>query len=388
MVSKKILPLIVIAQFFCSSSWFAVNAVIENIITKIGASPAFLANATIAIQLGFIAGTLVFAVFSVADRFSPSTVFFVSAVFVCLFNLFLILPIIGKMGVLCSRVAVGFFLAGIYPVGMKIAADYFDKGLGKSLGFLVGALVLGTSFPHFIKSFTFATYWQYVIYGTSFLTILGGTALVVFVPDGPFKKSMQKIKLRSLFDGFINKNFKAAAFGYFGHMWELYTFWAFVPIILKNHLLYNQTKGTNIALFSFIIIATGGIACAMSGYLSRYFSEKKIATFSLLLSCLCCLLSPFLLYTTSTTFTIIFLIFWGMVVITDSPLFSTLVARFAPPESKGTALTLVSCIGFAITIISIKSISFMGELIDVRYIYVLLSIGPIWGLLHLNKKSI
>jgi MFS family permease len=386
-VSTKILPIIVLSQVLCCSSWFAVNAIIENLGAKIGASANFLANATIAIQLGFIVGTLVFALLAIADRFSPSKIFFVSSVFVTLFNLVLLLPAIEIAGVIASRFVVGFFLAGIYPIGMKIASDYFDKGLGKSLGFLVGALALGTSFPHFIKSFVVGLSWQYVIYATSLMTLLGGFVLILNVPDGPYKKAIQKLSPKHLFDGFKNVNFKSASLGYFGHMWELYTFWAFVPVMLKSHFEYNAIENSNIPLISFFVIAAGTVSCVIGGYLSKHFQEKKLATIALLLSCFCCLLSPFFLYSHSSMATIAFLIFWGMVVIADSPLFSTLIARFAPAASKGTALTLVTCIGFAITIISIKLISFLATKIDQQYIYTLLSIGPVIGLLSLVKKS-
>jgi MFS family permease len=387
MVSKRVLPIIVLSQILCSSSWFAVNAIIAQVGARFEESPNFLANVTIAIQLGFILGTLFYAIFSFADRFSPSKVFFYSSLLVGLFNLVLIIPTIGMIEIMTSRLMVGFFLAGIYPVGMKIAADYFDKGLGKSLGFLVGALVLGTSFPHFIKSFDLGLPWQYVIYSTSFLTFLGGFILILNIPDGPFKKKSQKLAIKNLFDGFKNVHFKSAAFGYFGHMWELYTFWAFVPMMLESHFENLQLENINIAFISFTIIASGSISCVMGGYLSQFFQAKTVATLALFLSCLCCLLSPFFLFSSSSSLTIAFLIFWGMVVIADSPLFSTLIARFAPVETKGTALILVNCIGFTITIVSIKFISFLANKIDPAYIYTLLAIGPIFGLISLKKNS-
>lgn len=386
MKSSKILLVIVIAQFFCSSSWFAVNAVIGDVIKQTDASSSFLAFATTAIQFGFIVGTLSFALFSVADRFSPSKVFFVSSICVSLFNLVLLLPLISQAQILASRFVVGFFLAGIYPVGMKIAADYFEKGLGKSLGFLVGALVLGTAFPHLLKSFSLGIAWQSVIYGTSILTILGGFLLLFLVKDGPYKKSAQKLKFSALFDGFKSKDFRAAAFGYFGHMWELYTFWAFVPFMLQTQAELNQIQDLNIALLSFLVIASGSIACIMGGFLSTIFGEKKMASLFLLSSLLCCLLSPLFLFVGSTSLLMVFLIFWGMVVIADSPLFSTLVARFAPVASKGTALTLVNCIGFSITIFSIQFLHFFKDIINPQFSYTLLALGPIFGLWSLLRN--
>jgi MFS family permease len=377
---KTILPIIVIAQFFCCSSWFAVNAVIGDIITHFKTSQHFLANATIAIQFGFIIGTLAFATFNITDRFSPSKVFFVSSLFVCVINLAIIFPGIQETQILSSRFLLGFFLAGIYPVGMKITADYFENSLGLSLSFLVGALVLGTAFPHFIKSFSWNISYQYVIYGTSLLTFIGGLSIFIFVPDGPFRKRSQKLEIRALFDGFKDNNFKSAAFAYFGHMWELYTFWAFVPIMIQTHISINNLNGLNVSLLSFFIIASGSVACVASGFFSQKFGVKKIAIFSLSLSMFCCLLSPILLFVSSTFWFMSYLLFWGMVVVADSPLFSTLVARFAPAATKGTALTLVNCLGFSITILSIKFLNISSGLLDNHFIYVLLAIGPILGL--------
>jgi MFS family permease len=387
MVSKKILPIIVLAQFLCCSSWFAVNAVITEIVQQKDAAHSLLANVTIAVQLGFIVGALTFALYSIVDRFSPSKVFFISAIFVGLFNLILVFPNVGQLSILCSRFMVGFFLAGIYPVGMKIAADYYEKGLGKSLSFLVAALVLGTSLPHFIKAFSLTISWNYVIYATSVLTLLGGALLILWVPDGPYKKTSQKVDLKNTLDGFKLKEFKKAAIGYFGHMWELYAFWAFVPLILKNVTLQNPASTFNISLVSFFVIVAGSLACILVGYISQFFSEKKVVFIILILSCICCLLSPLFLQSSSSNISIAFLIFWGMVVIADSPLFSTLIARNAPPVSKGTSITFVTCIGFAITIVSIKFIDFLSPFINPTYLFVFLAIGPIIGLISLYNKK-
>ena len=149
---KLILPLIVIAQFSCTSLWFASNGVIADLIVAFQLNESFLGSLTSAVQLGFIVGTFVFALLSIADRYSPSKVFLFSALLGSLFNLSLIWEGNNLSTILLLRFLTGFFLAGIYPVGMKIASDYFDKGLGRSLGFLVGALVLGTAFPHLVLS--------------------------------------------------------------------------------------------------------------------------------------------------------------------------------------------------------------------------------------------
>jgi predicted MFS family arabinose efflux permease len=270
---------------------------------------------------------------------------------------------------------------------MKIAADYYDRGLGKSLGFLVGALVLGTAFPHFLKDLTQNISWRFVIIATSCLAIIGGLLMLLFVPKGPFCKPSQKVEISAFVKVFKNKDFRSAAFGYFGHMWELYAFWAFVPIILNTYNSIFPTVELNVSLWSFIIIGIGGISCVLSGYLSQKHGTKTIAFVALLLSCICCLLSPLAFTLNNSHVFIAFLIFWGMVVIADSPLFSTMVAQNAPSENKGTALTIVNCIGFTITIVSIQLITLYSEIVGDTFIYMILAIGPIIGLIKLRQNN-
>lgn len=382
------LPIIVISQFFCTSLWFAGNSVISDIANDLHLEPVFLAHLTSSIQFGFITGTLVFAVLTISDRFSPSLVFFISSILASLFNLGITLDNIDPDEILLFRFLTGFFLAGIYPIGMKIASDYYQSGLGKSLGFLVGALVLGTAFPHLLKFFTLGFPWKYVIYSTSLLSVLGGLSILLFVPDGPLRKHGQKLKFTTVITAFKQRNFRESAFGYFGHMWELYAFWAFVPVMLASYNTSNPAVKLNVPLFSFFIIASGGISCAVAGVIAQHYGAKKVATVSLFLSCLCCLTSPLILFSGSVFLLLTFLFIWGITVVADSPLFSTLVAHNAPEESRGTSLTIVNCIGFAITILSIQFISFLSNEMNSHYIYLFLAIGPILGLFALmNRKN-
>lgn len=386
-IPKRILPVIVFSQFACTSLWFAGNAVIGNLAIEFNLPEGALANLTSSVQFGFIAGTLVFAILSIADRFSPSKVFLFSAVLGAGFNLITIWEGNSLFTLLLFRFLTGFFLAGIYPVGMKIAADYFEKGLGKSLGFLVGALVLGTAFPHFIKVSIGELPYRYVLLFSSALALLGGLLMIALVPNGPFRKPSQKLDFKAIFKVFDNSSFKQAAFGYFGHMWELYAFWAFVPVMLVQFNEMNPLAEVNVPLLSFIIIGMGGVACVVGGYLSEVFGVKTTAFYALLFSCNCCLFSPLIFLIGSKILFIGFLIFWGWVVIADSPLFSTLVAQNASPEIKGTALTIVNSIGFFITIFSIQLIYFLSEIMPQEYSYTFLGIGPVLGLIALTRKK-
>jgi MFS family permease len=146
--------------------------------------------------------------------------------------------------------------------------------------------------------------------------------------------------------------------------------------------------GLNVPLLSFLVIACGGIACVLGGLLSQRFGTKRMATTFLFLSFICCSLSPFFLLNSSSTLFVGFLFFWGLVVIADSPLFSTLVAQNAPEGSRGASLTMVNCIGFSITILSIQLINVLNEIIDLQYVYMVLGIGPLLGLFALVKKEV
>lgn len=386
-VNKWVLPIIVFAQFCCTSLWFAGNSVLGDLVESFNLSSNALGHLMSAVQFGFIIGTLTFAVLSIADRFSPSKVFFICAILGALFNLGTILNNNTLVSLLSYRFLTGFFLAGIYPVGMKIAADYYEKGLGKSLGFLVGALVLGTAFPHLLKGISGDLPWKSILQFTSLIAIIGGSMMVLWVPDGPYRKKGSKPDFSTWLSLFKNKKFRAAAFGYFGHMWELYTFWAFVPFMIITYQQLHPETVLNTPILSFIIIGLGSVACVIGGYISVNKGVKETASTALFLSCLCCLISPLFFQADSVFLFIGFLIFWGLVVIADSPLFSTLVAQNADAETKGTALTIVNSIGFSITIVSILLINYLINHVDSTYVFITLAAGPIVGLIALFRSK-
>lgn len=377
-----ILPIIILAQFACTSPWFAGNAIIAELLLKTGLGTELVGYVISSVQFGFITGTLTFALLMLADRFSPSKVFLVCALLAASCNLYLLSDTVTTLGLLLARFGTGFLLAGIYPVGMKIAADYYQKGLGRALGLLVGALVLGTALPFILNGTALSDSPTLVIAITSSLTVLGGILLFLLVPDGPFRKKSTQLRFSEGFQLFKIGNFRRAAFGYFGHMWELYAFWAFTPFAIES---YNRISGTTISvpLWTGIIITLGAISCVLGGLLSQKYGSKKVAFTALLVSGVCCLISPFLFQFG----TLLFLggwCLWGMAVTADSPQFSNLVATAAPPEVKGTGLTLVNCIGFATTIVSIQLLAALSQSITPQYTFLVLALGPLFGLWQLS----
>ena len=216
---------------------------------------------------------------------------------------------------------------------MKIASDHFDKDLGKSLGWLLGALVLGTAFPHLLHSYNQTIAWADLLVIISVLAVTGGLLVLAFVPDGPFRKRSVGFNPKALVEIFRSRELKAAAFGYFGHMWEVYAFWTFIPLMLGTFILTGDAEGGDIPLFAFSIIAIGSISCVIGGYLSRKYGSFRVAFYALLLSATCCLISPIML-TLNPAFIYSYFLIWGMVVIMDSPQFSTLIAQSAPRKTK------------------------------------------------------
>lgn len=379
---KRILPLIIFSQFAGTSLWFAGNAVVEDLQLKFGFPSNTIGDITSAVQLGFIIGTLIFASFAVSDRFSPRRVFFICSLLGASSNLGLFL--VGDLySVLALRFTTGFFLAGIYPVGMQIAAGWYEKGLGRAIGYLVGALVVGTAFPHLIRSLSSKLTWEEIIASISILSLLGGIAILVGVPDGPYLKRANKFSLFTIFRIFQSSKFRAPALGYFGHMWELYSFWAFVPFFLKAYQEQNIAGNQlDISLWAFFIIAAGSAGCIGGGIISIRRGSAGVAFVQLAISGLLCLLSP-LLFSAPIAIFLLGLVLWGVFVVGDSPQFSTLIALNTQPGLIGTSLTMVNSLGFLLTIPSVQLISYLSEIVPARYLLMVLFVGPVLGLISM-----
>jgi predicted MFS family arabinose efflux permease len=381
-IPKRILPVIVFSQFAVTSIWFAGNAIVGDLQSAMNVGIEDTGIVTSAIQLGFISGTLIFALLSISDRYSARKLFFICSVLGSVSNLLIYFIAYDLFSLLVLRFITGFFLTGIYPVGMKIAAGWYKEKLGNAIGLLVGSLVLGTAFPHLIKSFGGSLPWEHVIFIISGFSLAGGIFMYLFVPDGPHISSGTKFNPKAILTIFKYKELRSSALGYFGHMWELYTFWAFIPLILIYYIKLNPVE-LNISLWAFLIIASGSVGCIVGGVISKKVGSAKVAFIQLALSCICCLISPLMFYTSATIF-LSFLIFWGIVVVGDSPQYSAIIALSAPSELVGSGLTLVNSIGFAITILSLWVLYQFYEILELNYLLLILALGPIAGLISMK----
>jgi MFS family permease len=374
---------IIFSQFTGTSLWLAGNAVLGDLQRLWGLSPDALGYMTSSVQLGFIAGTLVFAFLAIADIYSPRRIFLLCSLVGAICNAGVYLFADGLASLMVFRFLTGFFLAGIYPVGMKIAAGWYQRGLGMALGYLVGALVLGTAFPHLLKAIGQTLPWASVVLSVSVIAAFGGLMMHALVPDGPYLTKGAKFDPAAFKVIFQSRKFRSSAFGYFGHMWELYAFWAFVPVMLAAHIGSGTTGTLNISFWAFVVIGVGFIGCAGGGLLIARFGSAHVASTQLAISGICCIASPFL-FSAPTPLFLLFLIVWGITVVGDSPQFSALNALNAPNELVGSALTIVNCIGFSITIVSIQLLTYVAHFIDTRWLFLLLTIGPVAGLLAMR----
>ncbi|MGR8920107.1 MAG: MFS transporter [Gammaproteobacteria bacterium] len=376
----RILPVIVFAQFAATSLWFAGNAILPELQQAWGLAGSAIGPVTSAVQIGFVAGTLGFAFFAVSDRFPPARVFLACAFAGALFNLMVLACPPRLEALLALRFATGFFLAGIYPVGMKIAASWYAQGLGRAIGYLVGALVLGTALPHLLAGLGAELEWRRVVMAVSALAMTGGVVLYWLVPVGPHLPAASPLDLRAIPRIFRTPDLRAAACGYFGHMWELYALWTFVPVFIDAWAAHGGVEHLNVSLAAFVVIATGAVGCIGGGLLARRFGSARVAVFQLGCSGLACLLSPAFWYAPPAVFAL-FCVFWGITVAGDSPQFSTLSAKTAPRDYVGTALTLINGIGFTITAVAIQLLTLLVMLVPPQFLFVALLPGPVLGLL-------
>jgi MFS family permease len=370
---------IALAQLFGTSLWFSANSAADDLRRAWGASVADIGLLTSAVQLGFILGTLAFAMSGLADRFAASKIFATCSVMGALFNACFGWFSHGLTSAAILRFMVGICLAGIYPIGMKLIVSWVPERTGSALGYLVGMLTLGTALPHGLRLVGARWPWQQVIASSSGLALLA--AFIVFaLGDGPhLRKKAATKQLSAVLVAFRSDAFRAAAFGYFGHMWELYTFWTLVPLLVMQTASHLSLSEASVSGRSFAIIGIGALGCIVGGVLSRRVGSARVAAVSLATSGLCCLIFAAGWQKLSATGMVVLLLVWGVSVVADSPQFSALSAKTCPPELVGSALAVQNSAGFAITIVSIAITTSLFVRLGVAVVWMLLP-GPLLGL--------
>lgn len=378
---RRPLPVIVLAQFFGTSLWFTANAVVEDLSRSWGITAAELGHLTSAVQLGFIVGTLSFAVSGLADRWRASRIFLCCALGGALANAaFAFADGVGEG--LVWRFVTGFCLAGIYPVGMKLVAGWAPERRGFALGWLVGMLTLGTAFPHLVRGISPGWDWQAVILASSVLAV-AAALMVGRLGDGPHLPATGRFDWGGVLRAFRRPRFRAAVFGYFGHMWELYAVWALAPLLVASMLGESSAGSAQVSLAAFAFIGVGAVGCVLGGYLSRRFGSARVAGTALAVSGLACLSWP-LLGDLPSWLAVVILLIWGLAVVADSPQFSALVAETAPKDAVGSSLAIMNGVGFLITVFAIELTAGWWQQLEAGVTWLLVA-GPVLGLVGMRS---
>ena len=377
----RALSIIALAELLVLSLWFSATAAAPELAAAWELTPTETAWLTISVQLGFVTGALLSAVLTLSDVVQPRYLFAASALFGAVVTATIAGVVDSALPAIGLRFLTGVALAGVYPPGMKLMAGWFRQGRGWAIGVLVGALTVGSALPHLLRGLGGVGDPNLVLYGSSGLAVVGA-GLVLAVGQGPYQAPAAPFDPRAVGRILRDRGTLLSNLGYFGHMWELYAVWTWIPAYLAASLAAAGSEAYSTELASFLAFATiaiGGPGAVLAGSVADRFGRTTITTVSLLVSGTACLAAG-VVFGLSPVLVAVFVLLWGFVIVADSAQFSACVTELAEPGYVGTALTLQTAVGFLLTTVSIQLIPLVADEFGWQWAFVPLAIGPLLGI--------
>lgn len=376
--ARRMLAWLATAEFLGMTLWFSATAAAPAIAAEFGLSPAGSAWLTMAVQAGFVAGTLLSALMNLPDVLNARRLFAAGCALAAAANAGVAWSD-GPTQAIACRAITGMALAWVYPPGMKVAAGWFQDRRGTALGIVVGALTIGSAFPHLLASLALGVDWRPMILTASGLALAAGVLILTMVGDGPYVAETAQFDPRAAARVFTTRGTRLATLGYLGHMWELYAMWAWIAAFATASFVERGAPlaGRSGALTAFAAIASGAIGCVAAGIVADRLGNARIAAWAMVVSSACSALAGFA-YGSPAALHLLAVV-WGFAIVADSAQFSALIAQYSPREHVGTALTVQLCSGFLLTLITIRLVPVAAAYLGWRWAFLVLVPGPALG---------
>jgi MFS family permease len=380
------LSLVALALFLGMTLWFSATAAAPAIAAEFGITDDGLPWLTMAVQGGFVVGTLVSAILNAADVVNARRLFAFGCLAGATCNA--AIPFApSAWAIICLRAATGGALAFVYPTGLKIAAGWFLDRRGTALGVVVGALTLGSAFPHLLAWAAAEVPWRGLLCVSSLLALAGGAIVALLVRDGPHVSASAPFDPRAVAHVLANRGVRLATFGYLGHMWELYAMWAWMPTFAAASIAARGVRhAAEHSLVAFVAIASGAVGCVMAGRSADSWGKARIAGAAMVASGTCALASG-LAFGRPLPVLLLLAVCWGFSIVADSAQFSALVSEYSPRTHVGTALTLQICLGFLLTMVSMRLLPMVASAAGWQWAFLTLVPGPIVGALAMRRLA-
>lgn len=376
---------IVIAVIAGMSLWFVSAAVLPQLIKEAPLTVVQQALLASSVQGGFVLGALAFAVTGLPDRFDPRRVLFACALSAAMLNLVLAVAPAGSALVIGTRAAIGFLLAGVYPVGMKLAVGWGVKDRGFLVGLLVGAVTIGSASPHLMAWFG-PTAWREVVL-TSSMVAAAGAVCVLFAGLGPHHAQAPRFNAGAIYTAWSDRRIRLAYAGYLGHMWELYVMWAWIAAAVASSYAVVMAEEDAVSfsrLTAFIAISAGGVFSIAAGLYADRFGKARTTIIAMSVSGAAAIATAVSLGG-PLWLTFVLVVIWGASVVPDSAQFSALVADFAPPEQAGSLMTLQTALGFALTFVTVQLAPMLADMHGWAVVLAATALGPAAGVVAMTR---